>query len=160
MRMWGLGCLGGHFYFMKRIARKFRWIILLHLGVATFRFHFGKTLKPLVFMIVGFSDVSMTPKTDIIYLWRNQSAENNSRKNPNRFRAISLLQISSFGNRQFWKCRKRRAKIPTIRLISSWKSWAWYQYFPKHMKFMFWNLEDEINGCGELVNLNFLDLET
>ena len=50
---------------IKRIARKLRRIILLHFGQVTFRFDYWKTLKPLMFMIWGFSDVPMTPKNQV-----------------------------------------------------------------------------------------------
>ena len=38
---------------LKRIAGKLRRIILLHLGLITFRFHDWKTLKPLFVMVLG-----------------------------------------------------------------------------------------------------------
>ena len=37
----------------KRAAQKLRSILLLHFGLVTFRFHFRKTRKPFIFMIVG-----------------------------------------------------------------------------------------------------------
>ena len=43
---------------LKRMAEELRIIILLLLGLVTFRFHVWKTLKPLIFMISAFSDVS------------------------------------------------------------------------------------------------------
>ena len=47
----GSGGLGGHFAvnFMRRIAQKLRIIILLHFGIITLRFHFGKTRTLFVF---------------------------------------------------------------------------------------------------------------
>ena len=39
--------------FEKRVARKLRRIILLHLRLITFGFHFGKTRKPFICMIFG-----------------------------------------------------------------------------------------------------------
>lgn len=38
----------------KIVGRKFRMIILLHLGLVTFRFGFGKDRKVIMFMIFGF----------------------------------------------------------------------------------------------------------
>ena len=38
---------------MQRIAPKLRRIILLDFGLVTFRFHFGKIRKPVIFMIFG-----------------------------------------------------------------------------------------------------------
>ena len=37
--------------------------VLLHLGLVTFRFHFGKIRTVIIFMIFGFLAVPMTPKT-------------------------------------------------------------------------------------------------
>ena len=49
--------------FKKRVARKLHRIILLHLGLVTFRFHFGKPEQSL-FDFGGFLDVSMIPQTN------------------------------------------------------------------------------------------------
>ena len=60
-------------------GQKLHRIILLHFGRITFRFHYRKDRKPIMFMISAFSDVSMTPKTNTIYLWRHQDIPNISR---------------------------------------------------------------------------------
>ena len=49
----------------KRNGQKLRRIILLHFGLVTSRFGYGRTL---ILMIWGFSDVPLSPKTNIIYL--------------------------------------------------------------------------------------------
>ena len=67
---------------IQRLAKTLGIIILLHFGLATVRFHFGKTRKLIIFMIWGFSDVSMTPKTNAFYIWRHQYIPNNSRTIP------------------------------------------------------------------------------
>ena len=77
--------------FEKRVAQKLRRIILLHFGLVTFRIHFGRTRKPLVFVILDLVDMSMAPKTNYLKLWRHQITPNNPRKS----RIIS--------NRFFWK---------------------------------------------------------
>ena len=61
---------------LKRITRKLRRNILLHFGLITFRFHYWKALKPLIFMISDLVDVSMTPKTNIICLWKHLDTSN------------------------------------------------------------------------------------
>ena len=65
---------------VKRLARKLRRVILFHFGLVTFRIYFRETdnssfscFKDLVF-------VSMTSKTNTIYLWRHQNTPKNSRK--------------------------------------------------------------------------------
>ena len=54
-RILGLGRVGGFIFivnFKKRVAEKLRRIILLHLGLITCRFHFGKNRTPLIFMVL------------------------------------------------------------------------------------------------------------
>ena len=57
---------------IKRIVKKLRIIILFHLGFETFRFHYGRTRKPFIFMMFGSLDVSMGPETNMIHPWRHQ----------------------------------------------------------------------------------------
>ena len=52
----------------ERYAQELRWIIVLHFGLVTFRFAYGKDRKPLISMISGFSDVSLAPKTNYLCL--------------------------------------------------------------------------------------------
>ena len=55
-QIWGVGGSGGAISIVniiKRLAQKLRRIILLHFGLVTFRFHYGGTLKPVIFMIFG-----------------------------------------------------------------------------------------------------------
>ena len=95
---------------IKRITEKLRRIILLHFGllVIAFRFHYGRDREVIIFMISGFSDVSMTPQTNIIYLWRHQDTPNSSRKNTESFFEQYYYAYNSrhFENR---KHQKRRA---------------------------------------------------
>ena len=94
-----LGSTGsGGSFLVKRIARKLRRIILLHFGLVTFRFHYWKTLKSLIFMISGFLGVTMCSKTNIVYLWRHQDTPNNSRKYRRIDGNILFLEISKLWN--------------------------------------------------------------
>ena len=93
---------------IQRLARKLRRIILLHLGITTFRFHYGRTLKLLIFMILGFSGVSMTPKPIIFHLWRPQDTPNNSRKSPSHFQKYSFWKCQHLGNPCCWKYWERQ----------------------------------------------------
>ena len=56
---------------MKRIAQKLCRICLLHSGLVFF-ISLWKIQKPISFMIFGFLDVSMDPKTNYLQLWRHQ----------------------------------------------------------------------------------------
>ena len=62
----------------KRIAQQLRLCVLLHLGLVTFRFHVGEIRKPIILMFFGSLDVSMAPKTNMIYLWRQQISLTNT----------------------------------------------------------------------------------
>ena len=75
----------------KRYGQKLRRIILLHFWLITFRFGDGRDRKPLMVMISGFSDVSPSPKTNIICLWRPQDTLTNPRESPNHFWEILCL---------------------------------------------------------------------
>ena len=57
---------------IRRIGQQLRIIILLHFGLVVFRFHYWKTLKPFIFIIFGFSDVSMSPETNMFDFWGPQ----------------------------------------------------------------------------------------
>ena len=72
---------GGHLYceFEEKVAGKLRRMFRLHLGLITFRFHFGNTRKLFICMIYGFLDVSMTPKTKYIWLWVPEITSNKSK---------------------------------------------------------------------------------
>ena len=56
---------------MKRKNQQLRRVILLNLGQIAFRFHCGRTRKPIMCMIFGFWDVSMTPESHVIYLCKH-----------------------------------------------------------------------------------------
>ena len=88
---------------LKRYGKKLRSIILLHLGIVTFRFAYGKDRKPIISMISAFLDVSLSPKTNIVYLLRHQDTQKNPRKFKNMFGKYYLwkshvLEIANFGN--------------------------------------------------------------
>ena len=103
--VWGPGGLGAFFTvnWKLSIAQKLRRIILLHLGLVTSRFHYWKTLNPLIFMIWGFSDVSMSSKTNYFYLWRHQDTFKNPRTSEFVYEniiyiSISISEINLLGN--------------------------------------------------------------
>ena len=58
-------------------------------------------------MISEFLDVSTSPKTNIIYVWRPQDTPSNVIKKPNRFDQYYFGKSQDLGNRTFWKCWKR-----------------------------------------------------
>ena len=60
----------------KRYAQKLHIIILLQFELVTFRFACGRTLKPLISMILGFSDVSLNPKAIIFIVGPPDTSKN------------------------------------------------------------------------------------
>ena len=135
-------CLG-HLYgkFKEIYGQKLRSIILLHLGLVTLRFHYWTTVKPLIFMISGLMDASMTTKTNYSF-WRHPDTSNNSRQprfifNKYMFEPIVFISGDTrrpqhFGNRSFWNFRNIRApEIPEGPSDELSKSWIWAQYVLK-----------------------------
>ena len=92
--------------FKRRIARQICRIILLHFGLVFFRFRFGKTRNPVVFMIFGFLDVSMTLETSYIWLWTHRIVSNNSRNILNHIHFSCKPQDS--GKRFFFSERSEK----------------------------------------------------
>ena len=89
-----------------------------------------------MFMICGFLDVSMTPETNIIYLWRHQIFPNNSRINPDS------LSKHFFGTRTIVAPiikKNGRRPIMKVRLKACWNSWKWNWDRPENMK---WHVGD------------------
>ena len=103
----------------KRYGQKLRRIILLPFGLVTFRFGYWRDRKPIIFMISGFLDVSLSPKTNMIYRWGHQDTSINPRKIPNHLKNnnnsenIKKLEIQHFENVGKDVCRT----ILKIRLI-------------------------------------------
>ena len=62
--VWGVWGTNFTVNLKKRVAQKLRRTILLHFRLIPFRCLFGKTRKPIIIMIFGFLDESMTPKTN------------------------------------------------------------------------------------------------
>ena len=140
-------------HIVERIAQKPRIIILLHLRLVTFRKHVRKTLKPFMFMVFRFSDVSRTLGTNI-HLWRHQETQNKSRKESQILfeeyclGTYQILETEPFGSGG----KDGSRQIPKICLMCFWTSCRWDQHLPEHMEWTlvicnqhivtdFWNIE-------------------
>ena len=94
-----------------------RRIILLHLGLVTFRFAYRINRKPIICMISGFSDVSMSPNTNICYLLRPQNTSTKPRKARLVFEKYYVYESRNVGNPETSeKLERRTPKIMKIRL--------------------------------------------
>ena len=136
----------------KRYGKKLRSNILLHFGLITFRFGYGRDRQPIISVISGFSDVSLSPKTNIIYLWRHQDTSNNPR-------TIQIIFWNiMFGNHKKWETRNLKvlektgaehAWRPVLNFLGNTESVirdqylqktgngnlvTWDQYLPKHFE--------------------------
>ena len=106
----------------KRYAQKLRSIFLLHFGLVTVRFGYGRNRTPLISMISGFLDVSFLPKTNYFYLWRPRDTSNNFKKNSQIILEIIFINLICLesSNLKSWKGR-----VPTNR---DGQYWIWDQY--------------------------------
>ena len=85
---------------IKRIAQKLRRIVLLYFGLVAFRFHFGRTRNPLIFIVfgpIGRDQVSQSQ----YFLSRHQDTPNTTRKRPEPIQTHHFSKYRNFENRQF-----------------------------------------------------------
>ena len=97
-------------------------------------------------------DVSMGPETNYLWLWIHQIThiiqESYQIISENiLLRVLEILEVGNFEN--FGKAE--RQTILTIRLIDSWRSWIWDQYFSKNIKWKFGNM-----GSSSSKNIRYL----
>ena len=89
----------------KYKAKRLRRIILVHFGLITFRLAHGKTKTP-QFMISEFSDMSLSPKTNIIHPRRPQDISKSPRNGPHR--VFFKCKISKLWKSELWRHGKSR----------------------------------------------------
>ena len=88
----------------KRYASKLRCIILLHFELITFRFAYMRTLKPLLSMISGHLDVSLSPKPISFIFWDTRIPKQNPRTPNTCF--ILVCKTTNVEHRFFWNVGK------------------------------------------------------
>ena len=129
---------------MKRIAGTLHRIILLHFGLITFRLQYGGDRKPLICMISGFLDASMTPKTNMIYLWRHLETSNISKKE-NVVGESYSWKYQDYGNSlERWGRESRRPVqlfFDTIDYGINIFQKTWNGFFGNMGSLKFWNFE-------------------
>ena len=82
-----------------------------------------RTLRPIMFMISGLSDVSLSPKTNMIYFWRHQDTLNNPRKIPNHFMKEQLKGLEKdHGNVDLLS--HRLSNVRTWSYVANKKNWV------------------------------------
>ena len=85
------------------MARKLHRIILLQFGLVTCKIHFGKTRKVIICIFLDLVDVSMTPKTNYLLIWKRQDTQNDSRNSQiifGKYRKAQLKLDRMFGEGQ------------------------------------------------------------
>ena len=90
---------------MNRYGQKLCRIILFHLLFV--RFHYGRDRKPLIFMISGSLHESMTPKTNIICLWRHQD----TRKIHHHLKKILTMSPTEIGQEVWGVVGREKGKL-------------------------------------------------
>ena len=139
----------------KRYGQKLRRIILLPFELITFWFAYGKNENPSFLWFRDFRTCPWLPKP-IIFIFGNTRIPQITRETTRSiFRKSYFWKSQHFGNRTFWKVRKRRApttpddplnqflKIMNMRSKSSRNGILviWNQYFSKNMKWHLWTFE-------------------
>ena len=81
---------------IRRIAQKFRRIMLLHFGLVTFRIQIGKTRKHVIFMFFGLGGRVHDSQNQYYLSLEIPEYSKKIMKNPNTFYKICLLEISKF----------------------------------------------------------------
>ena len=117
IRFWGLEAIF-IINFKKRVAQKLRRIILLHYGLVTFRFRFGKIEKSSLSWFSDLADATMTSQTDYYWLWTQQGISKHTRNSESCLEKYYFGKLSDLGNRKFWKLR-----VPTNPEDSFSKIW-------------------------------------
>ena len=87
------------------MAQELRRIILLHFGLVTFQFHFGKTRTVFIFMFSGPSGRDHGPQNQLFLTLETPNYSKKYEKNDNLIFDLFWGEIGDLGNR---KCRKRR----------------------------------------------------
>ena len=80
----------------KRVARKLCRIILLHFGLVTSRIRFGKTRKPIIFMVFGTSGRDHDSQNQLYLILGTPNDSNKFKEDPETF-----LKNSISGNLTF-----------------------------------------------------------
>ena len=91
------------------MTQKLRRIILLHFGLITFRFHFGKIRQVIIFIMFVFGRVHDSQnQSRILNCGPTKSLQMMQDEIPNLFKAYYTWESQNLGNRKFWSFGKRR----------------------------------------------------
>ena len=138
-------CLHVWVFFMvnlwKRYGQTLRRIILLHLGLVTFRFAFGRNRTRVISLIQDFWTFPWLPKPTVS-IFGDPGYLKEFENIPKQFENILVWKSQNVVHRYFWTCLKNgRREIPTIHLVKYWESCIWNQNLPENMKWAFGNME-------------------
>ena len=98
----------------KRYGRQLRRFILFHSGLITLRFHNGKT--GIISMPLGFSNVSLSPRANLIFIFGGQDISTNP-KNHKLCSEIELCKSHWFRNRSSGKAGADRCGDPLHEIL-------------------------------------------
>ena len=90
-------------------------------------------------MIWRFWDVSLSPKTNLIYFWRHQDTSNSQGKNKSSKKHYSLSNLKIYEIHEFESFGKDgHRNTMKSHLQISLESRMWDHFFPERMKWTFW----------------------
>ena len=146
------------------MLKKLRGTILVHFGLMTFRFAYGRTPKPSFLCFWDFWTCPRAPKS-IILMFEDPRILKQNKEKQFIFKNLILINLKVLDIQHFDFFRKDgRWKSRSPNITISWKSWIWDQYIPANMKWHFGNMG---SVCSKTINefwidelWNFLNFET
>ena len=140
---------------IERLTQKLCMIILLRFGLFIFWIHFWGTLNPVIFIVFGFWDVSMTPQTNIITFGYTKTLQTIQGKSQIISKHVISGKSQVFGNQQVRRFGK--ICVPKNTAYYFWKSWLRGQSLPENTKWQFCSFTGSISSSKHDVFLEHLE---
>ena len=145
----------------RRYDQRLRSIILLHFGLVTFRFGYGRDRNSSFLRFRALWTCTWVPKRILFIVGGTRIPQQIQEAPQTNFWKYCFVMFQSFGNRHFWFVGKEgHRKHMKIRLTVSWKSWIWDQDLPENMKWKFGKMEPISSNKHEMEFVNFWNFET
>ena len=106
---------------ITRLAEKLHRIILLDLGLVTFRIHFGKTQQVINFMFFGPSGHDHDSPNQLFLIWETPRYFESPRKNHQTKHIFGHLRMSEIGTLKiFEKTGPKHPEVPLDKFLKIW----------------------------------------
>jgi len=119
---------------MEKRCLKAPRIILLHLELVTFRFGHGWDRKHIMFMISGFSDVSMAPRTISFILRDTRILQITNEQTQHILGKYYCCKPQNYEKQKLLMLGKAGTQTPDDPSNMFWRSVIWDQYRPESIK--------------------------